>query len=242
MPHGLRVYRSLSEADYDAERALAVATIVASARGGAEPFRRQATIDLFEDAGFEEEQAEILTDALACCFLTERFQRNFEPAKIKFRLVRAGLSAACADQFLAAIDPCVLSGRDAEVRASIQYAPQPGRVVMCDFSFLQKPEMQKQRRAIVVSKRLASVTGRCSVVPVSMHALNAGHPLHLEFAPGTYNFFHATNPVWALCDHVYTVGLNRLWQINMGRKPSIPTISAKHMTDIRALLGTTFSA
>lgn len=242
MPHGLRVYRALSEADYNPEQALAIATIVASARGDVEPFRRQATIDLFEDAGFEEEQAEILTDALACCFLTERFRQNFEASRIKFRLVRAGLSAACADQFLAAIDPCVLSGRDAEVRAPIPHVPSPGRVVMCDFSFLKKPEMQKQRRAIVVSRRYASITGRCCVVPVSMHAQNAGHPLHLEFQPGAYNFFHQTNPVWALCDHVYTVGLNRLWQVNIGRKPAIPLISEQHMNDIRAMLGTAFGA
>jgi uncharacterized protein YifN (PemK superfamily) len=145
-----------------------------------------------------------------------------------------------AAALLAAIDPCVTTGRDAEVRAPIPHVPSAGRVVMCDFTFLAKPEMQKQRRAIVVSKRFASIKRRCKIIPVSKDPSNAGHPLHHEFPAGSYSFFHATEPVWAVCDHVYTVGLHRLWQINVARKPVLPLIAEADMTAIREMLGTSF--
>jgi uncharacterized protein YifN (PemK superfamily) len=85
---------------------------------------------------------------------------------------------------------------------------------MCDFRFLRKPEMQKERRAIVISPRSMN-RQRCVVVQVSMLRPEGLVPAHYhEFAPGTYRFFHRSNPVWALCDHLYTVSLERLWFVN----------------------------
>lgn len=242
MPHGLRVYGTLCETDLNGERALAVGNIVATARGPTGFYNEEVVVNLLCDAGFTEEQGEAVARALACCFPSERFKRSFTAAALKFNMVRSGISAACADAVLDAIDPCITTGRDAEVRAPIPHVPGPGRVVMCDFTFLAKPEMQKQRRAIVVSKRFSSIKGRCKVVPVSKDPSNGGHPLHHEFAPGAYPFFHQTEPVWAVCDHVYTVGLGRLWQVNVNRKPQLPPISDADLEAIRGMLGTSFGA
>ncbi len=238
MPHALRVYQELSNTSLAGPKSLAIANAVASARGALGNYEEAVTVDLLCDAGCAEEIAEMVARALACCFPSERCKRSFKRSKLKFDMVRAGLPAACADTLLAALEPCVVTGRDDEVRAMIQYVPAPGRVVMCDFTFLRKPEMQKERRAIVVSKRFEAVRGRCKVVPVSKAQSNAGHPLHHEFLPGSYPFFHANEPVWAVCDHVYTVGLGRLWQVNIAHKPYISGISEADLAAIRVLLGT----
>ena len=78
------------------------------------------------------------------------------------------------------------------------------------------------------------------VVPVSKDSSNDGHALHHRFEPGSYPFFHAHDPVWAVCDHVYTVSLDRLWQINLHRRPVLPPISSADLGAIKTLLGTSF--
>jgi uncharacterized protein YifN (PemK superfamily) len=108
---------------------------------------------------------------------------------------------------------------------------------MCDFGYLMPPEMQKERRTIVVSTRSGSGRQRCAIIPVSMTPSRIQNRHHLEFQAGRYPFFHPQNPVWAVCDHVYTVALERLWQVNIDRRPHIPHIGDDDLREVRNRIG-----
>lgn len=238
MPHSLRIFKTLGEAGVDHGHALAVATVVASSREPLASYKEDGVVDLLAEAGVPEAQAEAEARLIAHCFPSERFKRCFNIASIRVDLVRGGLSPDLADAFIAAIEPCAATPRGSTLRLPIKWTPKPGQVVMCDFRFLIKPEMQKERRAIVVSSKAASGAGRCSLVPVSLTASRETNPFHFEFKAGRYPFFHATEPVWAVCDHVYTLALSRLWQVNVGRRPGIPSISDADLAEVRNRLGT----
>ncbi|HET9718300.1 MAG TPA: type II toxin-antitoxin system PemK/MazF family toxin [Pseudolabrys sp.] len=239
MPHSLRVYKCLKALGISEERSLAIADVIETAKMEPSIFNGEKIVDDLCDAGFSEDLAEVLRDALRTCFPSQRFRAHFDKVRLKTRLVRANMPAAIAEPFLNALDAAVIAPRHAEIRQAVQHQPSPGRVVMCDFTFLKKPEMQKERRAIVVSARSENYTGRCAVVPVSKLPSITPNPHHYEFAPGTYPFFHATEPVWALCDHIYTVSLERLWMVNVNRRPmTAAAISRQHLMEVRNLLGT----
>jgi uncharacterized protein YifN (PemK superfamily) len=239
MPHSLRIYRTLKAAGLNEEQSLCIAGIVETAKTEPAIYDREKIIDCLCEAHLPEDLAEVLADVLRNCFYAQRFSIHFDKSALKVRLVRSKMSAATAASFLDALEPCVVSPHSAEIRQPVLHQQSPGRVVMCDFTFLKKPEMQKERRAIVVSARSANATGRCAVVPVSKQRSATPNAMHYEFRPGTYNFFHRTEPVWAVCDHIYTVSLERLWMINLNRRPH-PTaqISPQHLAGIRNLLGT----
>lgn len=240
MPHALRIYKSLKAAGLSEPQAMCIADEVERARGIAAIYDRYSIIDRLCDGGLTEDLSESLCDILRNCYVAQRFSTHFKPVSLKTNLVRAKMTAAQAEMLLAAVDPCVVSPRSSERRQPVKHQLPPGRVVMCDFTFLQKPEMQKERRAIVVSARSPNATGRCAVVPVSKLKAAIPNPAHFEFIPGTYPFFHKTAPVWAICDHIYTVSLDRLWMVNVGHRPDTSAaVSPQHLADIRKLLGTT---
>jgi uncharacterized protein YifN (PemK superfamily) len=239
MPHSIRVFKCLRAAGFDEDRSLAVASEVEIAKNGGVNFDRESTVDCLCDAGFTEEQGEALAEALRNCFPAQRFATWFNATALKTGLVRAKFGTAMATAFLAALEPSVVTPRTSEPRVRVQHPPTAGRVVMCDFSYLCPPEMQKERRAIVVSQRSAHSPGRCMVVPVSKTPSRAPHAHHHEFPAGSYPFFHSTEPVWAVCDHLYTVGLDRLWLVNVGRRPMpAASITPQDLAIVRGLLGT----
>ena len=241
MPHSIRVFKCLRASGFSEGHSLAVAAVIETAKTEGSVFDRERILDNLFDAGIAEEQAEALTDALRNCFPTQRFSTWFDRTTLKTNLVRAKIAVPIAKSFLDALAASVVTPRTAEPRVQIRYAPTPGRVVMCDFSYLRKPEMQKERRVIVVGRSQHS-PGRCIVVPVSMTPATTPHPQHHEFAPGAYPFFHRTDPCWATCDHIYTVALDRLWVVNIGRRPNPgASISAGDLAAIRKLLGTSLS-
>jgi uncharacterized protein YifN (PemK superfamily) len=242
MPHSLKIYKCLKASGLADAKALCVAEEIESSKVASAVYDRESIIDRLCDGEFTEDEAEVLTDAIRNCYYAQRFSTHFNIVVLKTRLVRSGIAAPLASVFLDALDTCVVSPRTAERRQPVIHQPSPGRVVMCDFTFLRKPEMQKERRAIVVSARSSNATGRCAVVPVSKLRAAIPNPAHMEFVPGTYSFFHKTEPVWAICDHIYTVSLDRLWMVNVGPKNQPDpgaAISAPHLADIRKLLGTT---
>ena len=240
MPHALRIYKSLKVAGLTDIEAMCIAEEVERARSEPAVYDREKIIDRLCDGGFAEDLSESLCAVLRNCYLAQRFSAHFKPTPLKTNLVRSKMTAATADALLAAIDSCVVSPRTFERRQPVIHQPSPGRVVMCDFTFLRKPEMQKERRAIVVSARSSNATGRCTVVPVSKLMAAIPNPAHYRFSPAAYPFFHKSEPVWAICDHIYTVSLERLWMVNISHRPApSAAISAQHLADIRALLGTT---
>jgi uncharacterized protein YifN (PemK superfamily) len=240
MPHALRVYKSLKAAGLPDERAMCLAEEVEHARSNDVVYDRESILDRLCNGGFTEDLAESVCVVLRNCYLAQRFKTNFKPVPLKTILVRSTMPSNVAEAFISSIDACVVSARTSERRQPVNHQLPPGRVVMCDFTFLRKPEMQKERRSIVVSARSSNATGRCAVVPVSKLKAAIPNPAHYEFTPGTYPFFHKTEPVWAICDHIYTVSLERLWMVNIGHTPApSAAISASHLANIRTLLGTT---
>lgn len=239
MPHALRIYRNLRSCLFSEEQALAVAAIVERSRDEQVFFRREPTVDALYDTGISEKMAEALCDVLHGAFESAKFATKFLRTPAKTALVRAGLTADRAEAFLNEVEPLINCPKDNELRLPVKYAPSPGQVVMCDFRFLRRPEMQKQRRAIVISSRRAKDPGRCVVVPVSMSPAKHDATCYFEFAAGTHPFFHQGEPVWAVCDHIYTVSLTRLYRLNVNRKPVLPSIKAEELTAVRKLLATT---
>lgn len=238
MPNALRVYTTLTGAGVQDDKALAVAALVASSKTPAAVYRESDAIDLLFDAGFEEALAEAVAKSIANCFPSQKFSRTYNRTRLKTALVRGQWPAAIAETFLTSLEPCVVTPTKHEVRAPVRYVPGAGKVVMCDFSFLRRPEMQKERRAIVVSTRAASGNGRCIVVPVSKTESVEPNSHHYRFDPGAYPFFHRTEPVWAVCEHLYTVSLDRLWQINIRDRAALPSISQEDLDGVRKLAGT----
>ncbi len=96
---------------------------------------------------------------------------------------------------------------------AIKYVPHPKLILLCDYSkggFIA-PEMIKKRPAIVISPRLPHRDNLCSVIPLSTKEPNRNlkYVVCLEFdqlLPSPFN--HQT--VWAKCDMVATVSLERL--------------------------------
>ena len=196
-------------------------------------YSKEKAEDSLFDGGFADTQAEEISAVLRHCFRSEIFSVHFDEDALKFRLVRAKIPSVQAVGLLSVVNPAVVTRRDAYPRVPIKFVPGPGKVIMCDFTHLVRPEMVKERRAIVVAK---ASSDRCAVVvPVSKNENNEGNPKYHKFNAGSYPFFHNHDPVWAICDHVYTVSLARTWQVLA--RPTLPSISAMDFDAIKRLLG-----
>ena len=204
MPHALRFFKCLKAVGFEDAHALTVASIIEDARFSGVPFNRERIADTLCDEGFSVPKAEAITDLVRNCFLTEKNNCWFDRKSLKFQMVRAGIAATAADQLLDTINGCVATRRTAEARAPINLPLRPGQVIMCDFTFLTIPEMQKERRAIVITSQRRHTGKRCVVVPVSMTEPRHESMPVVKFEPGSYPFFHQSSPVWAVCDHIYT--------------------------------------
>jgi uncharacterized protein YifN (PemK superfamily) len=225
MPHAFRIYKKLTSLGFSECQSNAFAAVVEIAKTDHEKYSQETTEDTLFDGGFPAGQAEAIAAILRNCFASEVFSVHFDEPRLKFDLVRASIPSFKADGILSAVRDAVVTRRDAYPRVPIRYVPSPGKVLMCDFTHLAYPEMIKERRAIVVSK---GSSDRCAVVvPVSKKDTNEGNPKYHKFNPGSYPFFHRDKPVWAICDHVYTVSLTRTWQVVVLKRPSIPPISTR---------------
>jgi uncharacterized protein YifN (PemK superfamily) len=102
----------------------------------------------------------------------------------------------------------------------INFVPERGRILICDFQMAGvPPEMSKIRRAVVMSPRSYNMRhgvgpGRCFVVPLS--ATNPGPlitPADVPFAAGIYETL--TVPVWAICSASMSVSHLRLDRVRI---------------------------
>lgn len=242
VPHAFRLFKTMKSLGFSEDQALAVGGLMEISKNPDVRFRHEDALDRLCDGGFQEATAEAVANAIRHCFLSEKVAAQYDRTKLKTGLVRGAIPAMQAELLLNAMENSVVTRRTAEVRRPVSHPPSPGRVVMCDFTYLVKPEMQKERRAIVVSSRSPGMVGRCTVVPVSKSPPRETNLHHFRFEPGLYPFFHQTDPVWAVCDHVYTVSLVRLWQVNVRRRPELPSISGAELAGIRTLVGTVLGA
>ena len=93
---------------------------------------------------------------------------------------------------------------------ALQYHPDLGTIVICDFSGI-RPEMVKRRPAIIISPRFRTRNGLCTVVPLSTTEPSLIMPYHYRLTvapslPAPYDSpFH-----WVKCDMLATVSFRRL--------------------------------
>jgi uncharacterized protein YifN (PemK superfamily) len=95
---------------------------------------------------------------------------------------------------------------------SIQFHPEPGTILICDFKGLNAPEMTKRRPVIVISPRFKHRTKLCTVVPLSTTAPSKIEPYHhkLNITPPLPEPYDA-NHAWVKADMLYTVAFDRLF-------------------------------
>jgi uncharacterized protein YifN (PemK superfamily) len=238
MPYSFHVFKSLQGAGLPFREAEAIAGVVESAKLPEIPrpvYESTQIMDALRRAGIADQLAVALCSTLQNCFWSERFNTHFDQGSHRTELEKAGFAQRQAEVFLAALTPAVVTPHPGEIRRPVSYPPRAGAVVMCDFDYLLlRDEMTKRRRTIVISRRSKRDRQRsCVVVPVSMNPRHHAKRPHVEFPAGRYRFFHPHNPVWAICDHLHTVALERLWQVNLDHRPQIPNISDADLREVQ---------
>lgn len=102
---------------------------------------------------------------------------------------------------------------------AISEHPAQGTIIICDFNAgFKEPEMVKRRPAIVISPKISSRYGLCTVVALSTTPPDPVMPYHCEFAlpvalPPPFN----SNTMWIKGDMVNSVGFHRLDLIRLGK-------------------------
>jgi len=94
----------------------------------------------------------------------------------------------------------------------LTFHPDRGTILICDFSTgFRPPEMVKVRPVVVISPRRRRGSGLVTVVPLSSTPPEPPEPWHYGLPAGVYP--PARAPMWAKCDMVATVALDRLDRI-----------------------------
>lgn len=101
---------------------------------------------------------------------------------------------------------------------AIQFHPEQGTILVCDFRGLEAPEMIKRRPVVVVTPRLRTRSRLCTVVPLS-----TSEPPRVE----AYHYRLHTDPNlpapysspshWVKADMVYTMSFERLFLLTSGK-------------------------
>lgn len=106
-----------------------------------------------------------------------------------------------------------------EVIMPLTFHPQPGMVLICDFSTgFKPPEMVKRRPVVVISPRPRRKTQLCIVVPLSTTPPVPVEACHHQLDPASLPGPLSTTPTWAKCDMLATVALDRLDRLKLGRE------------------------
>ncbi len=102
----------------------------------------------------------------------------------------------------------------------INFVPERGRLLICDFDRARvHPENSKIRRVVVVSprsynERHGAGAGRCIIVPFSVTRPAILRPADVFFANGQYRAL--SKDTWANCSSVATVSHARLDRVYVG--------------------------
>lgn len=103
---------------------------------------------------------------------------------------------------------------------ALTFHPEPGTILMCDFSAgFKEPEMVKKRPVVVVSPRLKRCSGLCTVVAISTVPPEIIENWHYQLPtasmPNTPKFQEKDS--WIKGDMVYRVAFDRLNLIKTGK-------------------------
>jgi len=114
---------------------------------------------------------------------------------------------------------------------AIQFHPEQGTILACDFDGFKAPEMIKRRPVVVISPRLRNRGNLCCIVPLSTTPPNDVAPYHFKLhvtptLPAPYNAdFH-----WVKADMLYTVSFERLFLLHNGKDAN-----GKRIYDVRVI-------
>ena len=86
--------------------------------------------------------------------------------------------------------------------------PKAGMIVMCDFAGYIVPVIVKVRPVVVISPNHISRPRLCMVVPLSTTPPLPIRPYHYKLAGSPFS--HDPSEVWAKCDLVASVSIERL--------------------------------
>ena len=101
---------------------------------------------------------------------------------------------------------------------ALPFRPEPGTVLMCNFDTgFKPPEMVKVRPVVVVSPRRRHGAALCTVIPLSTTPPAPVEPHHHCLDPASLPGQLARKQTWAKCDMLYTVSLERLDRVRVGR-------------------------
>lgn len=92
---------------------------------------------------------------------------------------------------------------------ALPFQPRAGAVVRCDFRGMIEPEMLKMRDVVVLAQHKQNAR-LVTVVPLSASAPGRIQPYHYELPKDPRPDGNSMHPIWAKCDMVYTVSLERL--------------------------------
>lgn len=92
---------------------------------------------------------------------------------------------------------------------ALPYQPRAGAVIRCDFRGMIEPEMVKMRDVVVIAQHKQN-SKLVTVVPLSATAPSNPQPYHHELPKDPRPDGDSMQPIWAKCDMVYTVCLERL--------------------------------
>jgi uncharacterized protein YifN (PemK superfamily) len=91
----------------------------------------------------------------------------------------------------------------------ITFAPDPGQILMCDFTRgFMRPEMQKIRHCVVVSPKKHS--GTCLIVPLSLDPPHVVELWHFLFPRNAYPCMAQNADIWAKADMLTHAAFDRL--------------------------------
>jgi uncharacterized protein YifN (PemK superfamily) len=96
----------------------------------------------------------------------------------------------------------------------LDFHPDRGVIVICNFDGFHPPEMVKTRPVVVISPRRRA-SQLVTVVPLSSAEPPNMEPWHHQLSPAAYP--PARGPIWAKCDMVLTVALTRLDRVRVKR-------------------------
>ncbi len=114
----------------------------------------------------------------------------------------------------------------------IRFYPKAGHVLICNYNTgFQLPEMVKIRRVIIISPKSYNKQ-LCIVVPLSTTPPQETKNYHVRLASDKYAFLN-NKQVWAKCDMVSHVSLNRLDRLKVFGVYQTPAILDEDLQMIR---------
>lgn len=101
---------------------------------------------------------------------------------------------------------------------ALQYHPEPGTILICDYTGFREPEMVKRRPVVLISPRLKRRDTLATVVPLSTTPPDSVSDFHYELEldqplPAPFD----SPKMWVKADMLATVGFHRLDLIRSGR-------------------------